>query len=93
MPPPAERVEWRRRQPVIYPGPELPLGRIAPIRRTNSAAISADVDPAIAGKAAAEWISSNKARQKAREAAWQAWSEHAQKKTTRDRSAAAATRW
>jgi glycerol-3-phosphate O-acyltransferase len=53
----------------------------------------ADVDPAIAGKAVAEWISSNKARQKAREAAWQAWSEHAQKKTTRDRSAAAATRW
>jgi hypothetical protein len=40
----------------------------------------ADVDPAIAGKAVAEWISSNKARQKARKAAWQAWSEHAQKK-------------
>jgi two-component system, NtrC family, sensor kinase len=30
---PAAHVEWRRRQPVIYPGPELPLGRIAHTRR------------------------------------------------------------
>jgi hypothetical protein len=30
---PAEHVEWRRRQPVIYPGPELPLGRITRTRQ------------------------------------------------------------
>jgi two-component system, NtrC family, sensor kinase len=30
---PAEHVEWRRRQPVIYPRPELPLGRITRTRQ------------------------------------------------------------
>jgi transcriptional regulator with GAF, ATPase, and Fis domain len=30
---PAEHVEWRRRQPVIYPSPELPLGRITRTRQ------------------------------------------------------------
>jgi two-component system, NtrC family, sensor kinase len=30
---PAEHVEWRRRQPVIYPTPELPLGRITRTRQ------------------------------------------------------------
>jgi signal transduction histidine kinase len=30
---PAEHVEWRRRHPVIHPGPELPLGRIARTRQ------------------------------------------------------------
>jgi GAF domain-containing protein len=30
---PAEHVEWRRRQPIIYPSPELPLGRITRTRQ------------------------------------------------------------
>jgi len=30
---PAEHVEWRRRQPIIYPRPELPLGRITRTRQ------------------------------------------------------------
>jgi GAF domain-containing protein len=37
---PAEHVEWRRRHPVIYPGPSLPLGRVA---RTRQIVYIADI--------------------------------------------------